>query len=385
MDIQDYDLENENRRPVITTTITEKPSPDKTTPRSEKTSTVEKTTTTVETTTEKETSTTVETTREKKLPSTTVETTTMKRTTTTTITTEEEITSTEEETTVTVRTTTEKETSTKESTTDETTTEETTTSENVETTTLHAKLLRKKPTKIKLDANAIEYIVNSNKYQDLKIDKTVDEKQTLTYVLRASDPSYQIQLNVFTESHIDFRACAISYQTDMQQQPQCLQSYIQIINSDFVIKINTDVLPNAIKLRVRLVISGCDEAPNRIRDIELAYGVGLPNIYHNSDQECIYRIVNSNLRRSMVKVTLFEFPLKQDKVCHAHVQVSSGDNEQDIDRKVQVKFDSLESFEPFQSGIMVAAKYTFVKVINCFENDPVEISVDAIRSMNLFL
>lgn len=87
----------------------------------------------------------------------------------------------------------------------------------------------------------------------------------------------------------------------------------------------------------------------------------------------------------MMKILIDGFPLQADKVCHAIVELANGETLEESpnapEHRLQAKFDSLESIEPFASGIMVSAKYAFIKAVNCYENNqPVEITIDAVRS-----
>lgn len=203
--------------------------------------------------------------------------------------------------------------------------------------------------------------------------------------------NYQIQLNVLTESPLDFRTCAITFSTpksdsnDTNSEDECLRSYVEIIESShFTLKVHREQLPNGkVTIQLRTVISGCD-ATTRFRDISLV--TVLPTIYHNSDHECIYRVSNVNYKRSMMKLLVDGFPPEADKVCHAIVEISNGDKlvdnvHDDAQHRLQAKFDSFESIEPFASGIMVSAKFAFIKVVNCYENSqPVEIVIDTVRS-----
>lgn len=132
------------------------------------------------------------------------------------------------------------------------------------------------------------------------------------------------------------------------------------------------------------MISGCDGV-SKLRDISLAGSTSVPSIYHNSDHECIYRVVNpNNARLSMMKLLVEAFPASEDKVCHAIVEIANGDSADAIDshdHRLQAKFDSFEALEPFAAGVLVSARYAFIKVVNCYENnEPVEISIRAIKS-----
>ncbi len=197
-------------------------------------------------------------------------------------------------------------------------------------------------------------------------------------MIRAKDDTkYEIEMHIDTNAPIDFRQCYIAF-----NETECLQSYIEIIKSNTVLKINKSLLPaSVIKLGFRTVISGCN-ANNRLRDIDMADS--LPILYHNSDHDCIYRIKNAgNMLTSMMSVTVNKFPSQYATQCKASVQISSSDkSETSLDKTLaQASFDSLDSLMPFGQGVFISRKYLYVKLVNCYENsEPIEIKIQLIKS-----
>jgi hypothetical protein len=143
----------------------------------------------------------------------------------------------------------------------------------------------------------IDFEVNSNQYQEIVVEKSREEEENGVQVYSIRSPTaalskYQIQLHISTESHLDFDKCVIAYSLDPKQETtlECLHTYIQVFDAAHIkLKINRKLLPNQITLKLRHVISGCDET-TRFKDLMLTTSLAsLPIIYHNSDHECIYR------------------------------------------------------------------------------------------------
>ena len=221
--------------------------------------------------------------------------------------------------------------------------------------------------------NIIELIQYS--YQIVKIDKSQNKNDVSLYMIRSFDESYQIEVNVEIKSPLDFRSCAIAF-----NETDCIKSYIEIIKPNTIIRINKSILPQNIKLRFRLVISGCNPV-NRIRDIELLSN--LPTIYHNQDQDCIYRIKNIESKKSMVSVVVNQFPSSYITSCKTSVQIfSSEKNETNLENTYkQANIDSIDSLMPFAQGVFVARKFIYIKLINCYETtEPIEIRINTIKS-----
>jgi hypothetical protein len=221
--------------------------------------------------------------------------------------------------------------------------------------------------------NIIELIQYS--YQTVKIDRSKSKNDISLYMIRSFDESYQIEVNFEIQSPLDFRSCPIAF-----NETDCIKSYIEIIKPNTIIKINKSVLPQNIKLRFRLVISGCNPA-NRIRDIELL--ANLPIIYHNQDQDCIYRIKNMESKKSMVSVIVNQFPSSYVTSCKTSVQIFSSDKNETVLENTykQANIDSIDSLIPFAQGVFVARKFIYIKLVNCYETtEPIEIRINTIKS-----
>ena len=199
----------------------------------------------------------------------------------------------------------------------------------------------------------------------------------LFYSIEPVNSNFQIKLDIKTKSPLDFGQCAISF--NQYQTENCIKSYLQILKSGFMLKVNKALLPDKLNIFVSLVISGCD-SETRIRDIDFD-GDKTPLIYHNSDHDCIYRVKKS-FTLSMLSLIITNFPSKYERVCKALVQIYNSKNKSDIDEgELQASFEDHNSVNAFSQGIFIAHQYAMIKVVNCYENnEPIEIKIDLIKS-----
>ncbi|RNA18594.1 hypothetical protein BpHYR1_047985 [Brachionus plicatilis] len=219
----------------------------------------------------------------------------------------------------------------------------------------------------------INLVIKSGEYEEILVQRSDDKSHTQTISIASSNKNYQVELKIVTESrHLDFSQCAMSQKSD------CLKSYIEILDSNSVLKVKRYLLPFDVKLRLRQIVSGCDSI-SRMRDIDMEGD--LPNIYHNSDHDCIYRIKNTDLIRSMVSLKVVSFPIHEDRICHASMHVTTANNlENKNDYFTQAVFESAQSLDQFENGVLVGSRFVLVKLINCFENnEPIEVNVGKVR------
>lgn len=221
--------------------------------------------------------------------------------------------------------------------------------------------------------NEIKLDIKSKEYEEIVVKNSDDKSDIQTINITTFGKNYQVELRIITEGrHLDFSKCAISKNSD------CLKSYIEILDSNTILRVKRQMLPFDIKLRLRQIISGCDSI-SRIKDIDLVDH--LPNIYHNSDHDCIYRIKNVDLIKSMMSLKVVSFPVHEDRICHATMHLTTTNNlENKNEYFTQAVFESSEFLDQFKQGVLVGSKFVLVKLINCFENnEPIEVSVGSIR------
>lgn len=224
--------------------------------------------------------------------------------------------------------------------------------------------------------SVMNIIVDSGEYKEFIVEKSDDKNAIQIFNVTGVKKSYQIELFLDTQNHfIDFQQCAI-FMNDINAE--CLLSYIEILNHNFVLQIKRFLLPTNIKIKLRLVLSGCDSI-SRMRDID--FEDKLPSIYHNSDHDCIYRIKNLDPVKNMLMLNILAFPVHDDRVCHASMHVSTTNNINNKDEYyTQAVFESFDSLKQFDQGILIGSKYVLLKLINCFENnEPIQVKIDSIR------
>ena len=263
-----------------------------------------------------------------------------------------------------------------------------------------ATLPAKPATTVRGDSSNVLDLISSN-YVDIKLRRPAPSDGSSSnsnnkkadyanLLVRASDPSYQIEVNVVTGTHMDFQHCAISISNNNNNSTECLRSYVEIFDARVSLRINKALLPAGnITLRFRQVISGCGVAGASVRDIELTASGMLPLIYHIADQPCIYRVVNTDEERHMLQVNVIGFPSRYARVCDASVHIAHANNADD-DANValgaahlQARFDTLDSLVPFDGqGVFVTHKYALVRVLNCYANsEPIEIKVSRVSNI----
>jgi hypothetical protein len=222
------------------------------------------------------------------------------------------------------------------------------------------------PTVIKVDLESVT----------IDLEKSDQSSDFAYFSVESKNPRYPIKLDVKTNSPLNFGQCAISY-----KQPDgehCIKSYLQIVRPNFVLKINKALLPDKLSVSFNLVISGCD-SETRLSEIDFD-GEKTPQIYHNSDHDCIYRI-RKKFPTSMLSLKITNFPSKYERVCKAVVQIYNSKDANDLDGELQASFENIESVRAFQQGIFIGNQFALIKVVNCFENnEPIEIKIDLVKS-----
>ena len=157
---------------------------------------------------------------------------------------------------------------------------------------------------------------------------------------------------------------------------------MQIVKPNFVLKINKALLPDKLSISFNLVISGCD-SETRLSEIDFD-GEKTPQIYHNSDHDCIYRI-RKKFPTSMLSLKITNFPSKYERVCKAVVQIYNSKDAYDLDGELQASFENIESVRAFKQGIYIGNQFALIKVVNCYENnEPIEIKIDLVKSKFFF-
>lgn len=214
--------------------------------------------------------------------------------------------------------------------------------------------------------------------ESVKIDfeKSDQSSDFVSFLIEATNQRYSIKLDIKTNSPINFGQCIISYK--QSGSDHCIKSYLQIVKPDFVLKINKALLPEKLSIYFSLAISGCD-SESRISEIDFD-GERTPQIYHNSDHDCIYRI-RKKFPTSMLSLKITNFPSKYERVCKAVVQIFNSKDVNDIDGELQASFEDIESVKAFKQGIFIGNQFALIKVVNCYENnEPIEIKIDLVKS-----
>lgn len=157
----------------------------------------------------------------------------------------------------------------------------------------------------------------------------------------AKAKGYQIQIVIDTLTPFNFTSdkCVVSKVYPNDTNSICIESYQEILEINAVLKMNRNKLPKSFTLKSR--ISGCNEK-TQLRTI--VYKPNMPNIYHLSNNDCIYVISNSNTT-FMPNLTIVNFPEKQE--CTTLVKISSTDRLNDIIGVPQAVFSKLETIKQF--------------------------------------
>ena len=234
---------------------------------------------------------------------------------------------------------------------------------------------------LNLKSNIQRIIKVGSEQVEIDLEKLDNTGEIIFYSIQSINLNFQIKLDIKTKSPIDFGQCAISY--NYFESEICIKSYLQIIKSDFILKVNKALLPNNLNIFVSLVISGCD-SETRIRDIDFD-GDKTHFIYHNSDHDCIYR-VKKTFTLSMLSMKITKFPSKYEKVCKALVQVYTSKSKTDTEGELQASFEDHNTVNAFNQGLFITHQFAMIKVVNCYENnEPIEIKIDLIKSKKLFI
>ena len=227
---------------------------------------------------------------------------------------------------------------------------------------------------IEINNEFIEY-----KIRNENLEKNQTEYLTLTFKTdkEAKANGYQIQVDIDTDSPFNFTSdkCVVSIVYPDDTNSICIESYHEILEINAVLKVNRNKLAKSFTLSARLVISGCNEK-TQLRTI--VYKPNMPNIYHLSNNDCIYVISNQNAS-FMPNLTIVNFPEKQE--CTALVKISSTDQSNDEIGIPHAIFTRSETINQFNSSIYLAHKYTILRLANCLNNaEPIELITQFLKS-----
>lgn len=384
-----------------TTTTTKKPKT-KTTTATTTTISEEETTESSETETEQST-----TTKKPKTKATTKKTTTKssetEETTETTDETTEEVIA--EETTTTTTTTAESTESTEST---EKTDEETTSTESTSTTEAES-TTKGRNTSLPLDNDLLKIVDEFNKeiveeaplnkidvsgyitkHYRMKIEPTSRIDFINITSIESSYDNFEIEMKIEPGNNpISFKECIILVDEEERvnvsdpSHGTCLKSYMQIQKSKFRLIIKQSLLKHTITIKFRIVISGCPQ-DSKVRYVDYITSKPMPHIYHNSDQECIYRVHNLNSEETMLRASVHEFP--NEKNCYSFLKLSSTTNETDLVGKPRAIFETLDSIRVFETGIYEAKPYLLITILNCYENtQPIQVRLSSQKSKKKIL
>jgi len=216
-----------------------------------------------------------------------------------------------------------------------------------------------------------------------EVEKSDVEKYLLINLKSNNKNDYQVQLEIDSQNWpIDFSTdqCIFSlvYKSVNETTSHnviCLESYHEIFEPNVTLRINRRKLDTPISIRVRNVISGCSES-TQLR--EIISKPNMPRIYHKSNNDCIYRIINS-VKETMLNLTVVKFPSVDKPLCNRFVKISGTKTRNDLTGDTQIIFDSYENYKQFNSNVYLVNKYSILRVANCYENtDPIEIEIEHI-------